>query len=890
MFDLEKAIQRWRETLRRNESLEEAFIVELESHLRDEVDRSCREGASVDEAFRKAAAEIGQAGDIGEEFYKTYTSRLGGRPPWKPGRSLPALLGNSFKIVLRRARKSKAYSLINIAGLAVGLACCILIVAYILTELSYDGYHKNASRIVRLGVKAEFPGTSITAAVSNTPAGPALVEEFPEVLNAVRFRPTSPRTVVSYGDRQDYEGGIFFADRSVFDVFTFPMLKGDPRTALEAPGSLVITASIAAKYFGDEDPLGKVLRLNNQEDRTVTGVIADVPKNSHFTFNMLLSFESLYAQNRKAQERWLGFPNYTYLLLGDEAQREALEAKLPAFVQAHMADDLKAVRGTLSYFLQPLTRIHLHSRLDRDVAPQGSVLYVYIFAAVALFILLLACINFVNLSTARASTQAREIGVRKACGASRRDLIRHFLAETFAHGLIALAIALGLSELALSYFSALTGVDLRIGAARLQWLIPSSIGLLVFVGVAAGSYPAFLLSAYRPARVLKGDVRTGVSGSRFRDALAVFQFAVSISLIIGTGIIMNQLRFMKTRDPGFRKEDVVIVRVMPDRLRRSYPSIKARLGQAPGVLGLAATSTVPGIGSDIGQFVPEGFGQDQAQTMDVMNANADFLPTMGIKLVDGRNFSAEDGTEASSAVLINRTAARKFGWDAAVGKTIRQYSNATRQWEMRTVVGVVEDFQLASDYRPIAPLCIGASSTDFGGLVIRLDRANVRGTLATLNAIWKDIDPDRPFDYFFLEAQFDGQYRSEERLWGIMGSFAVVSIVIACLGLFGMTSFAVERRTKEIGIRKILGASAPEITLMLAKESAKRVLLANLVAWPVTYFVMAGWLRRFAYRDGIGIGTFVLSTALALLIAMATVGWQAVRAATADPVQSLRYE
>jgi putative ABC transport system permease protein len=890
MFDLEKAIARWRETLRRNESLEEAFIVELESHLRDKVERLSRDGAAIEDAFDKAAVGIGRAGDIGEEFYKTYTPRPGGRPPWKPGRTLPALLGGTFKIVLRKAMKNKAYSLINVAGLAFGLACCILIASYILTELSYDRYHTNAPRIVRLGVKADFPGTSITAAVSNTPAAPALVEDFPEVLSAVRFRPTSPRTVVRHGDREDYEGGIFYADNSVFDVFTFPMVRGDPRTALKSPGSLVITASIAAKYFGDEDPLGKTLKLNNQEDHAVTGVIADVPRNSHFTFNMLLSYETLYEKDRKAQERWLGFPNYTYLLLGDEARRGALEAKLPAFVQAHMAEDLKAVHGTVSYFLQPLTSIHLHSRLDRDVAPQGSVLYVYIFAAVALFILLLACINFVNLSTARASTQAREIGVRKACGASRGNLIRQYLAETFAHGVIALAVALGLSELALSYFGSLTGVDLRGGAARFQWPIPSAIGLLVFVGVAAGSYPAFLLSAYRPARVLKGDAAAGPSGSRFRDALAVFQFTVSISLIIGTGIIMGQLRFMKARDPGFRKEDVVVVRVMPQRLQRSYPVIKARLEQVPGVLGVAATSAVPGLDPDIGQFVPEDFSEDQAQTMDVMSVNADFLPTMGIALVAGRNFSPDFGADAPTAVLINRTAARRFGWTEAVGKTIRGYSNAARQWQARTVVGVVEDFHLASYYRPIAPLCIGNSSADLGGLVIRIDPKTAGETLAALNAIWKEVDPDRPFDFFFLEDQFDGQYRSEERLRGVMGSFAVVSIVIACLGLFGMTSFAVERRTKEIGVRKVLGASALEITLLLAKESAKRVMLAIVFAWPVAYFALAGWLHRFAYREGIGIETFVLSTALALLIAMATVGWQTVRAATVNPVESLRDE
>jgi putative ABC transport system permease protein len=890
MFDLDKAIKLWRETLRRNESLEEAFIVELESHLRDEVDRLCREGTGAEEAFRRAAAGIGKASDIGEEFYKTYAPRPGGRPPWKPRRFVPALLGSSFKVVLRKARKNKAYSLINIAGLAIGLACCLLIVTYILTELSYDRYHKNATRIVRLGVKANFPGTSITAAVSNTPAGPALVEAYPEVVSAVRFRPTSPRTVVRYGDRQDYEGGIFYADSSVFDVFTFAMIKGDPRTALKAPGSLVITESIAAKYFGDEEPLGKTLRLNNQEDGTVTGVIANVQKNSHFTFNMLISFETLYAENRKAQERWLGFPNYTYLLLGDRTQREALEAKLPAFVEANMADDLKAVRGTLSYFLQPLTQIHLRSRLDYDVSPQGNILYLYIFAAIALFILLLACINFINLSTARASIQAREIGVRKACGASRRDLIRQFLAETFAHATLALVIALGLSELALSFFGSLTGIDLIIGTARLQWLIPSSIGLLVFVAVAAGGYPAFLLSSYRPARALKGEVKSGAPGARLREALVIFQFMISVSLIIGTGIIMNQLRFMKTRDPGFRKEDIVVVRVMPQRLRQSFPVIKARLRQVPGVLGVAATSTAPGEEPDIGQFVPEGFSEDQAQRMDMMNVNGDFLPTMGITLLAGRNFSPDFEADGPAAVLINRTAARKFGWDAAVGKTIRAYANDRREWETRTIIGVVEDFHLASYRKPISPLCIGNSPRDFGGLVIRIDLKTVQETLATLKTLWKDVDPDRPFDYFFLEDQFDGQYQPEERLRGILGSFAVVSIVIACLGLFGMTAFSVERRTKEIGVRKVLGASALEITLMLAKESAKRVLLANVVAWPVTYFALSGWLRHFAYRGNVGIWIFVLSTILALLISMLTVGYQAVRAGTANPVESLRYE
>ena len=807
-----------------------------------------------------------------------------------PRRFRPALLGNYLKIALRTVRKQKGYSFINIAGLAMGLACCILIVMYILTELSFDGYHEHAGRIYRLGIKANFQENSITAAVSNTPAAPALVEAFPEVVSAVRFRPTSPRTVVTYGDRQFYEGGIFYADGSVFEVFTFPLTKGDPATALKAPRSLVLSESVAAKYFGGDDPLGKTLRFEDQEDLTVTGVMKDVPRNSHFTFNMLISFETLYARNRGAQDRWLGFPNYTYLLLGAAARSEELEAKLPAFVESRMGKELEAVHGRLGYFLQPLTRIHLYSRLEHEISRTSSILYVYIFGAVAVAVLLLACINFMNLSTARASTRAREIGIRKACGASRGDLIRQFFAETFAHSLLAFLIALGLAEAALSLLGSLAGIDLRIGASRLHWLIPIYLGLLLFVGAAAGSYPALLLSSYRPARTLKGNAPAGAGGARFRSGLVAFQFTISISLMIGTGIIFQQLQFMKRRDPGFSKENILVVRIRPQRLQQSLPVIKARLGQVPGVLGVAAASTVPGIDPDVGAFLPEGFRDDQTQTMDVITVNSDFVPTLGITVVAGRNFRTESATEGPTEVLINQTAARTFGWDDAVGRTIRAYSNARRQWETRTVVGVVRDFHLSSYYKTIAPLYIGHSLEGLGGLIVKIDRENRATTLGALRALWKTVDPDRPFDGFFLEDSFDGQYQAEERLRGILGSFAVVSIAIACLGLFGMTAFSVERRTKEIGIRKILGASAAEIALTLAKESVTWVLLANAAAWPAAYFALTGWLRHFAYRSGIGIGIFVLSTLAALLLALVTVGYQAIRTGLANPAESLRYE
>jgi putative ABC transport system permease protein len=890
MFDLEKAISEWKQAMRRSPSIEDGDLAELERYLRDKVDDLISQGSGPEEAFRAAEEEFRRAGTLDAAYGHVRAARPAGRFPWRPQRFSPGLLMSYVRIGLRNLLKYKGYSFINIAGLAIGLACCILIFVYILTELSFDRYHEYSQHIYRLGTKAIFQENSIIAAVSNTPAGPALVEDFPDILGAVRFRPTSPRTVVTYGDRQYYEGGIFYADGSVFEVFTFPMIKGDPKTALKAPYSLVITESIAAKYFGPEGPLGKTVRLENQQDLTVTGVIKNVPRNSHFTFNMLVSFETLYAQNRRAQERWLGFPDYTYLLLAEKAKSEDLESKLPAFVESHMAEELKAVNGKLSYFLQPLTRIHLYSRLEHEISGMSNILYVYIFAAIAFFILLLACINFINLSTARSASRAKEIGIRKMCGAGRKDLIRQFLAEIFSQVLISFFIALGLAELAFSLLGSISGIDLRIGASRLQWLIPSLIVLLLFVGVAAGSYPAFLLSSYRPAKVLKGDLKDGSAGSRFRGALVVFQFTISISLIIGTAIVMIQLHFMKTRDPGFSKENTIIVRIMPQKLQQAYPVIKERLGQVPGVLRVAATSTVPGTEPNIGGFIPEGFRDDQTQIMAIMNVNSDFIPTMGITIVSGRNFSPEFGADGQAKVLINQTAARKFGWSDAVGRTIRAYSNVSRKWEPQTVIGVVKDFHISSFYRTIAPLYISNSPQGLGGLVIKIRRENREGTLGTLQNIWRDIDPDRPFDYFFLEDYFDGQYKSEERLRGIMGSFAVFSIVIGCLGLFGMTSCSVARRTKEIGIRKILGASAAEIALMLAKESAKRVLLANVIAWPVAYFAMNSWLRHFAYRSRIGPWIFVFSAILSLFIAVMTVSYQAIRAAVADPVESLRYE
>ncbi len=797
---------------------------------------------------------------------------------------------DDLKLAFRRIKRQGGYSFITITGLAIGLACCLLILIYILTETSFDRYHVQADHIYRLGISGKIRENSFVMPVSNTPAAPELVKDYPEVLNAVRFRPTSPRTPVRYGDRQYFEGGIFYADNSVFEVFTFPLIAGNPKTALQAPYTLVISEALATKYFRDDDPIGKTLRLNNQEDWTVTGIFKNVPRNSHFTFNMLISFETLYAQNPRPQERWLGFPNYTYLLLSKDADPRELESKLVVFVEKNMGQQLKAVSGNLGYFLQPLTRIHLHSRLENEISGSGNILYVYLFAALALFILLLACINFTNLSTARAARRAKEIGLRKVVGASRKELIRQFLSEALVFSFTSLLIAVALVELSLPLLSSLSGAELQIFPSQLPWLIPGLFGLALFVGAAAGGYPAFFLSSYRSAEVFRGNLKTGAAGSRFRGILVVFQFVISISLIIGTGMIIKQLQFMKNRDPGFSKENIIVVRVMPQRIQQTFPCIKARLEQIPGVRAVAAASTVPGLDPNVGAFLPEGFHDDDVQMMDVINVNSDFIPTMGIRVLRGRNFSPEFGTDRQDAVLINQTAARKFGWDDPVGKTIRVYLNEEKRWDGKRVIGVVRDFHISSYYKTVGPLCISNLPQGLGGLIIKINPESTQETLEALRKIWPEIDPDRPFDHFFLKDFFDGQYQSEERLRGIVGSFAGFSLFIACLGLFAMASFTVDQRTKEIGIRKVLGASVPEMIWMLAKESAKWVLIASLIAWPITAFAMARWLQNFAYWTRLEAWIFMLSSALALLIAMITVAYQSIKAGLTNPVESLRHE
>jgi len=582
------------------------------------------------------------------------------------------MLKNYIKIAFRNFKRQSGYSLITLSGLALGIACCLLIVLYIRYELSYDRFHTDADRLYRIVMDATIGPTTITVPITNNPLSPTLVRDFPEVIASTRIRKIS-KVLVMYGDNQFYESGALFADGSIFDVLSFPFIKGEAIHALDRSSTVVLTESLAAKYFGGTDPIGKVLRLDSASDFEVTGVIKDVPRNSHIDFDMLVSFESLLADQPYARDDWISAHNFTYLRLRDNAEPRELEAKFPAMIEKYMSQSLKALGGSVSYSLQPVTDIRLHSKLQFEFSPNGNIHYIYLFTAIALFILGIACINFMNLATARSTKQAREVGIRKVTGALRRDLIRQFLGESTFYSLLALIISLALVQMALPVIRSMSGIDLHIGTTELAWLFPLLIGLVLFTGVAAGSYPAFFLSAYQPFQVLQGSWKTGYKSPRFRHILVVLQFVVSIALIIGTWVIRNQIQYMKSEDLGFTKEQVLVSQVDNLNVLLDIETLKGRLRQVPGVIEVAGADAVPGQGpmaTTVG-VIPEGFTQEQGFLMKAIRADEDYIAALGMELVAGRNFSEELTTDKQGVFLLNEAAAQQFGWDAPVGRTIK---------------------------------------------------------------------------------------------------------------------------------------------------------------------------------------------------------------------------
>lgn len=797
---------------------------------------------------------------------------------------------NYFKIAIRNLRKHKAYSFINILGLAVGMACSLLILLWVQDELNYDQFNERADRIYRV-IQESRDSDSQGRARVGAPWGPAMQADFSGVEAFTRFRYYG-RALVRHNGKQFYESNGLYADSAVFQVFTFPFISGDPHTALTTPNAIVLTESFAQKYFGDENPLGKSLTLGSREMQ-VKGIIKDVPENAHFRFSFLVSFIS---HNAWYVNEW-GMNNYhLYVLLNEGQSPDAITAGIPAFLEKHMGEEVVA-QSRSDVRLQPLGDIHLHSNLFREFEQNGDISYVYIFSMIASFILLIACINFMNLSTARATRRSREVGMRKVVGAKRSQLIKQFLGEALLLSLLAMLAAICLVEMLLPYFNTLAAKNLTLKYAENGWLLVGCLGITLFVGLISGAYPAFFLSAFRPVDILKGLASNTRGGGRtplLRKALVIFQFTITIALLISTGVVFQQLSYMQNKKLGFNQSQVMVLRIQNEAIETHYDAIRDQLQRHPGIENVARSSGLPGYG-DWG--MPLRYDQDGEQTRfstRIMVVDHNYVSTLGMTVVNGRDFSLDMAGD-NGGFLLNETAAKQLGWENdAVGKTLyrpTERDEATGEWAYSPgpVVGVVEDFHFRSMREQIQPMTFYIDARSYSFIAIRLRPEEISDHIAHVTAVWQQYD-NTPFEYFFVDEIFERMYRSEQQLGKLFSAFAFLAIIIACLGLFGLAAFTAEQRFKEIGIRKVLGATITDIVLLLSKSFSKWVLLANLIAWPIAYLVMRRWLEDFAYRSEMTLGIFLAAAGLALTIALATVAYQAIKAAFARPVDTLRYE
>ena len=816
---------------------------------------------------------------------------------------------NYFKITLRNLRKNRAYSLINILGLAVGIACCVLILLYVKNELSYDKFYKNADSIYRVYIKSSINGQNSCNCKTAAPLGNTLVSDFPEVTAYTRIG-FFGNHVLKYKDRIFRERRLYTADSNFFDVFSLLFIKGNPKTALSRPNDIVLTQSAAQKYFGNENPLGKTLNADSRTSYMVTGVMKDFPANSSFRCDMLLSMATYPVTNN---DYWLNMSYITYIVLQKGTDPVVFQKKLKKIVNDYVGPQAESVLGIpfreflnkgnmWDFYLQPLTSIYLYSQKDYGIdknsewADQNlsNIDYVYIFSAVALFILFLAVINFVNLTTARSETRSKEVGIKKTLGSNRAKLIGQFLTESIIVALFSVLISIVLIEITLPLFNRLAGKNFNLGLFSSVYTIPGLILFAVIIGILSGSYPAFYLSSFRPIYLFKPSIKRRIKKSTLRSGLVVIQFTVSIALIISTVIIRNQLHYIQNKNLGFTKEHLYAIKNfgVPENKLHVF---EQELLKNPDIISLTNSSVmflhgIPGDGylynSGIGSYAKrQASNSISGQYLDV---DYNFLKTFKIPLLRGRYFSKEFPSD-TTAVVINEAMNEKCGIEDPVGKNLIQVGKQSRVYK---IIGVIKNFNYQSLHEQIKPLVLFLSPVKQAAsiITIRISSSNIKKTIPFINSTWKKLTGGEEIYASFINEDLAYLYKPEQRAGTVAAVFSGLAIFIACLGLFGLVSFVTEQRKKEIGIRKVLGASVIEIIIMLSKEFAKWVLIANVIAWPAAYFIMHGWLDNFAYRTNINFGIFVLSGIIALFIALATVSTYAIMAARANPVKSLRYE
>jgi putative ABC transport system permease protein len=797
------------------------------------------------------------------------------------------MLRSFITIAFRNLLRQKGFTLINILGLTIGLTASALIILYIIHELGYDRFHEHADRIYRVAVRGEISGQQLDVAVSSPPFGPALKADYPEVVEYTRLNPVR-NSLLTMGDIKFYEENILFADSAFLTMFTVPMIQGDPGSALEAQGSIVLTESLAGKYFGDESPIGMSIRYNDQLDLNVTGVCRDYRDDSHLKFSALISF-STFSEilGEDWFNAWGSLSMYTYIQLNEHTGERTLQEKIPGFLQKYFSEEMEESSIRFEPYLQPVTSIHLHSDLMAELGDNSDINYIYLLAAITIFILILASINFMNLSTAKSANRAREVGIRKVFGSDRQQLVAQFIGESVFISLVALFITFFLIELLLPSFNNITGKSLDMQYI-LDWQLTCGFILLaIVVGIFAGSYPAFYLSSFNPIRVLQGRLRKGTSGSLLRNILVFVQFAVSISLIIGTIVLYRQLRFMQNRDLGFNQEQVIVASFRNPETRQKGLVCKTEFMKIPGVTGVSLTSGYPGGELSGTSYFPEGYGNTDPWLIYGFNSDPDLVSnTLRMSILQGRNLSHEYPSD-TTAVLINETLLRMLDWEDPIGMTIvTDMSDST----VLRVVGVLKDFHSQSLHQQINPVMIRYLVDDPRFMLVKIRNLESGDVLQKMQDAWDEINPEVPFDYFFLDQRISQFYDFEKRMGKILVYFTLFALFIAALGLYGLASFIAEQRTKEIGIRKAMGSSIGQISVVLSRDFARPVLLANLVAWPQAWFAMKRWLQEFQYQVDIPYWAFVAAGLFALIIALLTVNIQTIRAASDNPVNALRYE
>ena len=726
--------------------------------------------------------------------------------------------------------------------------------------------------------------------------GKVFVEEFPEVQKAARiYNEIDRESSIRYKDKIFKESLFFYADASIFEVFTFQMIEGNPGTALKEPNSVVITKSTAERYFGSENPMGKTITRDNRYDYTVTGIMENVPHNSHFHFDFLASFNTLGISRTPF---WLNNNVKTYIVLQEDFPISQLEVKFPDLIKKYIGpqvkmalgitlDEFVASGGQYDFFTQPLTDIHLHSNFMAEFEPNSDIKYIYIFFIIALFVLLIACINFMNLSTARSAARAKEIGIRKVMGSKRIQIIRQFLTESIVLTFISVLIALILVKFALPFFNNITGKQIVSDYFSSIFLIPLIFGIIIFIGIVSGSYPAFFLSSFQPILVLQRSVKTDKKSQSFiRNGLVVFQFAVFITLGVCTLVVRDQLNFIRHRNLGFDKEHIAVIN-RAQSLGSQIEEFKQEISQHTGVVCASASSHLPGKQFTVTGFQIEGKPKDAVYQSAVISADYDFAKTYDLEITEGRHLSDEHSVD-TLAVVINETAVESFDFEDAIGKFILAPSN--NRTARVPIVGVIKDFHFESLHQKIRPMVIAPALLPYRFISVRIRPETISSTLSFLKNTWEKFAPGQPFDSFFLDDQFDNLYRADQRMGSIVSVFSVLALFIGCLGLYGLASYTTERRTKEIGIRKVLGASVFNIVFLFTKEFSKWVLIANIIAWPAAWFVMNKWVENFAYRTSIGWNLFLLSGIIAFIIAVLTISYQVVKSAVVNPVNSIRYE